>query len=204
VNDVLLALCGGALRAWLQAHDELPDDPLVAMVPVNARSNDETDLAGNQLSMMFLPIGSHIADPLERLAAIRQASQKAKSAKTGIDPKLVSAISSHLPALPLAVMARVLIGLDLGYRGMRLCNCTITNVPASQGDLRLGPARLVYTAGNGPLIDGMGLIISFISFADQVNVCFTSCPEMLPDPETLGREVIRQLTLMEKVAARST
>jgi WS/DGAT/MGAT family acyltransferase len=193
VNDVLLALCGGALRCWLQERDELPEASLVAMVPVNTRAEDESDLGGNRLSMMFLPIGSHIADPLERLVAIQQASHKAKSSESAIDQRLVSAISSHVPALPLALMARLMTGLELGYRSLRLCNCTITNVPASHGELRLGPARLIYTAGNGPLIDGMGLIISLFSYEGEVNICITSCPEMLPDPEVLAREFSRQL-----------
>jgi hypothetical protein len=90
-------------------------------------------------------------------------------------------------------MARLMTGLELGYRSLRLCNCTITNVPASHGELRLGPARLIYTAGNGPLIDGMGLIISLFSYEGEVNICITSCPEMLPDPEVLAREFSRQL-----------
>ncbi len=193
VNDVLLTLCGGGLRHWLQAHDELPDASLVAMVPVNARSDDESDLGGNRLSTLFLPIGSDIADPLERLAAVHQASQQAKSSETGVDPRLVSAISSNIPALPLVLMAQVITGLGLATRSLRLCNCTISNVPASHGKLKLGPARLIYTAGNGPLLDGMGLIISLLSYSGQVNICITSCPEMLPDPEVLAEEINRQL-----------
>ncbi len=200
VNDVLLSVCGGALRHWLQERGELPADSLVAMVPVNARDDDETEVGGNRLSVMFLPIGSEIDDPVERLRAVRKASHRAKSTETALDPRLASAITSHVPALPLALASRLVTGLDLASHGLRLCNCTISNVPASRGELKLGPAPLVYTAGNGPLLDGMGLIISLISFDGQVNICVTSCPEMMPDPEALCREFPRQLNQLLKAS----
>src|SRR5690606_19509580 len=111
---------------------------------------------------------------------------------------LASAITRHVPALPMALAARLMTGLDLASHGLRLCNCTISNVPASRGELKLGPAKLIYTAGNGPLLDGMGLIISFHSLEGQVNICVTSCPEMVPDPESLCREFVRQLDQLLK------
>lgn len=198
VNDVLLAVCGGGLRQWLKARGELPAESLVAMVPVNTRDQDEAGVGGNRLAVMFLPIGSHIDDPVERLREVRKASHRAKSGEATLDPRLASAITRHVPALPMALAARLMTGLDLASHGLRLCNCTLSNVPASRGELKLGPAKLIYTAGNGPLLDGMGLIISFHSLEGQVNICVTSCPEMVPDPESLCREFVRQLDQLLK------
>lgn len=204
INDVLLAICGGALRRWLLRNKELPDESLVAMVPVNTRSKDESDVGGNQISTLFLTIGTDIQHPLQRLQAIRAASQKAKTGDEGLSPQQLNTISSHLPAMPLALTARLATGLGLGYRGPRLCNCTITNIPPASNKLRLGPAPLVYAIGNGPLIDGMGLIISIFSYGGVANLCFTSCPEMLPDPALLARDAEREIRRMEHLRAGRT
>lgn len=200
VNDVLLTLCGGALRSWLNACGELPAESLVAMVPVNTRTEDESGVPGNRISTLFVPIGTDIESPVERLQFIQQASRRLKSGERGLEPRQLGAVTRHLPALPLSIVARLVTGLGLGYRSLRLCNCTITNVPAQGGKLQLGPARLVYAIGNGPLIDGMGLIISVFTYLGEANLVFTSCPEMLPDPAVLARHAEHALTQLEKAA----
>jgi hypothetical protein len=198
INDVLLAVCGGALRRWLMRRDELPTEPLVAMVPVNTRSEGEDQLPGNHISTLFLPIGTDIENPLQRLWAITAATGRAKTGEDGMDPRKLNAIASNIPALPLSLAAHLTTGLGLAYRGLRLCNCTITSVPPNQEGLHLGPAPLVNIVANGPLLDGMGLIISIISYAGITNLSFTSCPEMLPDPAELARDAERELASLEK------
>jgi len=190
VNDVVLAICGGALRMWLEAEQELPDDSLVSMVPVNARTPTDADRGGNRLSALFLPIGTDLADPLERLQAVHRASGRAKSETRAIDPRHVSDITSHIPAPSLAAISKLVTGLGLGYRLGRLCNCTITNVPGTRTAQYLGPARLVYSTGSAPIIDGMGLIITVFSYLGKITFAVTSCPAMLPEPESLARCIV--------------
>jgi len=204
-NDVLLTLCGGALRQWLLHHDELPAGSLVAMVPVNTRNEAEQQLSGNRISSLFLPIGSHIENPLERLHMVHSASRHAKSERGGImNPRQVSEITRSIPALPLSLTAHLITGFGLAWRGIRLCNCTITNVPAHHANLHLGPAALVGIFGNGPLLDGMGLIISMFSYAGNTSLCFTSCPEMLPNPAELSSGVEAELASLEREVQRSS
>jgi len=181
VNDVILAICGGALREWLDTRQELPAESLVSMIPVNARARDEQSLRGNKLGVLFVPIHTEIADPVARLRAIHRATRKAKSAGGGLDARRMSQISNHIPAITLSATSHLITRLGLGYRAMNLCNCTITNVPGPSGTLFLGPARLVFTTGCAPIIDGMGLLISAFSYEGLLNLSFTSCPEMLPD-----------------------
>ena len=102
--------------------------------------------------------------------------------------------------MPLSAAARLLTGLGLGHRAPRLCNCTITSVPPNRAGLELGGAPLVYVAGNGPILDGMGLIISLFRFSDQVSLSFSSCGQMLPRPETLARDALRELEAFERAA----
>ena len=186
VNDVILTMCGGALREWLEVRKELPPESLVAMVPVNARSSDEKSLGGNKLATLFVPIHTDISDPLDRLRAIHEATHEAKSAASEPNAQDMSQISNHLPAMTLSATSRLVTGLGLGYRAINLCNCTITNVPGPQKTLFLGPARLVFSSGCAPIIDGMGLLISAFSYEEQVTFSFTSCPEMLPDADFLA------------------
>src|SRR6202040_3463440 len=70
INDVTLAYVGGALRHYLQGHDELPDESLVAACPASIRSSDERGAGGNRLFGRLHPLGTSIADPLQRLAAV--------------------------------------------------------------------------------------------------------------------------------------
>jgi len=187
VNDIFLAICGGGLRLWLEQEDELPDDSLVAVVPVNLRSTDEKSLAGNKIGTIFVPIHTDIEKPVARLRAIHEATQRAKSADHGISAENIREISSNIPALPLSSTARLITGLGLGHRMSPICNCIITNVPGPRETLYLGPAKMVHNIGCGPLIDGMGLIISIFTYRDKVTFSLTSSPEMLPDPESLTR-----------------
>jgi len=187
VNDVILAICGGALRLFLESHDELPEESLVAMVPVNLRSTQEKDLAGNRVGAMFIPIHSDIAKPIVRLRTIHQTTQRAKSPEHGLSAEDVGEITRHIPALPLAATASLITRLGLGHRLGPLCNCTITNVPGPRSTIYLGPAKMVHTFGIGPIVDGMGLIISIFTYQDEVTFSFTSSPEMLPDPKLITR-----------------
>jgi WS/DGAT/MGAT family acyltransferase len=191
INDVVLSVCAGGLRSWLDSMKELPPESLLAMVPVNAGSGEEAALGGNHLSAHFLPIRTDIANALDRLQAIRDITRERKAPGHGLSAQETSRISARIPALPLSLAGRMITGLGLNYRLLRLCNCTITNVPGSREALYLGPAKLVFSTGAGPVIDGMGLIISAFSYRDELTFSFTSCQEMLPEPELLGRLTLK-------------
>jgi hypothetical protein len=92
---------------------------------------------------------------------------------------------SHTPAVTLALAGRLITGLGLAHRTFRLCNCTITNVPGPQQPWYLNGARLLLSTGAAPVIDGMGLIITAISYNGDMVFSFTACRRMLPDPEFL-------------------
>jgi len=79
-------------------------------------------------------------------------------------------------------------------------NCTITNVPSPNRTLYLGRARMVYTTGAGPVLDGVGLIISLFTYAGQVDITFTSCPKMLPDPAGMGQHFQRAFEAIRAAA----
>lgn len=186
INDVVLAICGGALRDYLSARDELPEESLVAMAPINTRLPGEETVAGNVLATMFVPIHTDVGDPIARLGAIHEVTTEAKQPGGSSSTRRMTEIVRHIPAPTQAVAGRLVTALGLAYKMPRLCNCTVTNIPGPRQALYLNGARLVFSAGAGPVIDGMGLIVSVFSYADDMVFSFTGCREMMPDPEFLS------------------
>ncbi len=200
VNDVLLALCGGALREYLLSKDELPEESLIVMAPINTRTADEANVAGNVLATMNVPVHSDVADPMARLRAVREATANAKATDSAIGARQMTDISRHIPSATLALAGRLVTGLGLGHR-TRFANCTITNVPGPQQPLYLNGARLLMSTGCGPVLDGMGLILTAISYDGDVVLSLTSCREIMPDPEYFVSCMKRAFQALKKAAA---
>ena len=98
INDLVLAIIGGALRKYLQAKNELPDEPLLAMAPINVRTAAESGAEGNRVAAMIAMLGAHIADPLERLAAVRDSTAESKVLTDAIGARLMTDYSRFIPA----------------------------------------------------------------------------------------------------------
>ena len=180
INDAVLAICGGALRCYLEHHDELPEESLVAWVPINARvaSNADTNSPGNDITSMTVPLFTNIEDNVERLAAIQEATRQSKEAKAGVSARLMTDLSKHVPAA-----TQVLAGRLVSRVGMasRMCNLFISNVPGPQIPLFMNGARQVGVYGLAPLVNGMGLFIATPSYNGEISFNVTSTREILPD-----------------------
>ena len=201
VNDAILAICGGALRDYLDAKGELPEESLVAMAPVNTRTADETGMAGNVLATMMVPLHTDIADPVARLRAIRKATANAKETSNAIGARQMTDLTRHIPSATTALAGRLVTGLGLGHRAVHLCNCTVTNVPGPQQKLYFNGAKLLMSTGCGPVLDGMGLIITAISYHGEIVFSFTGCREVTPDPEQLTKSTRKAFRALKKAAA---
>jgi WS/DGAT/MGAT family acyltransferase len=181
INDVVLAICAGALRMYLEHHDELPADPLVAIAPVNARSSRrDAEAPGNNISAMSVALPSNIADPLERLQTVRNTTQQTKAAKSGISARLMTDLTKHVPAATMAGVARIIAS---GRFTSKLCNLFISNVPGPQQALYMNGAKLLHTFGMAPLADGMGLFIATPSYNGEMTFSIISAREIMPDIE---------------------
>ena len=180
INDVILTICGGALRRYLQHHDELPDEPLVAFVPINARPapSSDPDAPGNKITAMTAPVFTNIEDPVERLTCIFEATQQSKAARSGISARLMTDLSKHVPASTQVIASRLVLGAGLRNR---MCNLFVSNVPGPQVPLYMNGARQVGTFGMAPLANGMGLFIATPSYDGNVTFNVTSTRDILPD-----------------------
>jgi len=183
VNDVILTVCGGALRKYLQAKHELPDAPLIAMAPISVRSTNEKGELGNRVAAMTVALGTHIDDPLERLQAVNHSARSSKAVTNAVGAKLMTDYSQFIPSTTAALAARLYVQWGLGERLNIPFNCVITNVPGPQFPLYSSGAKLLAQYGLGPIFDGMGLIFPVVSYNGKIFVSVTSCREMLPDPE---------------------
>jgi WS/DGAT/MGAT family acyltransferase len=181
VNDVVLALCSGALRRYLEARDELPAEPLTAAVPVSTRSQDQIGSFGNVVSGMFASLATDVVDPVERLRAVSAGTRSAKRIyETGIEDAVMRWASVPRPAA-VALAVRFFSRLHLTEHLPPIFNLLISNVPGPNAPLYAGGARLVACYPMGPLVDQVALNVTVMSYTDSVGFGFVTCPDAVPD-----------------------
>ncbi len=180
INDIVLAVCSGALRRYLIHHNELPKEPLVAWVPINKRSSGSADgeNPGNNISAMTAAIHSNIEDPVERVKAITATTKESKEAKSGISARLMTDITKHIPAATQLMAAKLVLNSAVAAG---VCNLFISNVPGPQMQLYMAGARQVDNMAMAPLGQGMGLFIATPSYAGKISFSVTSTRDIMPD-----------------------
>jgi len=184
INDVVLAVCGGALRRYLATHDELPDPSLVAIAPLSIRNADHSGGTSAGLSLLRVPLGTEIDDPVRRLRSVRQHTAKTDDLGQLVGAKELTDVTKHAPAATLAMSARLLADSTIGLgQRMPLASCTVTNVPGPAIPLYLNGARMTYFSAIMPISDGMGLVFAVTSYDGKIIISPTSCREQIPDPE---------------------
>jgi diacylglycerol O-acyltransferase / wax synthase len=203
VNDVVLALCAGALRRYLDARDEHPDAPLVAMVPMSVRADDEKGTHGNKVSSMLTSLATDIDDPLERLVAIHEQMGRAKEQQNAIGADtLQNWVEFAAPAV-LGQAVRVYSGMKIADRHRPLFNVTISNVPGPPFPLYVAGAQMRASYPMGPIADGGGLNITVMSYMDSLDFGLVVCPDLIPDPWKIADALQDALEELQKaVAAR--
>ncbi|WP_226435916.1 WS/DGAT/MGAT family O-acyltransferase [Rhodococcus yananensis] len=180
INDVVTALCAGALRHYLEQHDELPDSSLVGIVPVSV--HDRSDRPGrNQVSAMFADLHTDVADPAERLRTLARANSVSKEHSSELGVTLLQDWSQlGTPAL-LATAMRAYARLHLADRHPAIHNIVISNVPGPPVPLYFLGARITAMYPLGPVFHGAALNVTVLSLDGKVDVGIVSCPDLAPD-----------------------
>ena len=137
VNDVVVTLCAGAVREWLLERDALPEDPLVAMIPMSVRRRDERGTWGNRISMMVVPIPTNEPDPATRLRKTHELLRSAKERHSALPASLLTDATAFIPPAVASLAARNTF--DILSRTRPPLNLVISNVP--------GPRSSLYCAG---------------------------------------------------------
>jgi diacylglycerol O-acyltransferase / wax synthase len=180
LNDIVLAICGGALRRFLEDSGDLPEAALTAGIPVSVRPKDDEN-AGNAITFIIATLGTDIEDPLERLEAIRSSVRAAKA---------------HVQSLPRAAMTQYTIALmaptilslltGLGGRTRPVFNITISNVPGPEKPLYFRGAELLATYPVSVVTHGQAINITCHSYAGAMAFGFTGCHATLPHMQRIA------------------
>lgn len=186
LNDMVLMLCAGALRSYLLLHHKLPRKSLVAAVPISLRPQGDTRL-DNQASMSLISLGTHLADPGQRLAHIRTASGAMKTTMG----RMKSILPTDFPSIGIPWLieaAATLYGkARVADRLPQVANVVISNVPGPQVPLYLAGARMLANCPTSIVVHGLALNITVQSFDAHMDFGLMADAAALPDVKALAK-----------------
>jgi WS/DGAT/MGAT family acyltransferase len=181
VNDVVVAICAGAVRRWLIEHDDLPDEPLVAQIPVSVRTDEQIGTYGNRILIMAAPLATDEPDPVARLQASREAMLDLKARHKALPAELLQDVNHFIPPAVFARAAQVTFRLATSSAGRPNWNLVISNVPGPQFPLYMAGARLKANYPVSVITDGMGLNITVMSYDGTMDFGIVADREQMPD-----------------------
>jgi WS/DGAT/MGAT family acyltransferase len=195
VNDVVMAVCAGGLRSWLEDHDALPDEPLNAMIPVSIRTGEETERWSNRVSGIFAVLPTDEPDPIKRVERVHEAMNNAKELFDAIPADSLTDFAQFPPP---AVFARaVRLATRLAARNSPF-NVVISNVPGPREPLYAAGSRLLHYYPVSTILDGQGLNITVQSYLDSLDFGLVSCRELVPDLWDMLDAIINDLAALGK------
>jgi diacylglycerol O-acyltransferase len=188
-NDVVMALCSGALRRYLLAHDCLPDESLIAMVPVSVRatgqSTDDDDTYQNRVSALLADLATTEADPAARLARVTESMVAAKQDFQAIPAEALQDFTQFAPPAVAARAMRMASRLKIADRLTPPFNLIISNVPGPAHTLYSGGAELKHFYPVSALADGQGMNITVQSYNGRLDFGILVDRDLVPDVWTI-------------------
>ena len=189
LNDVVLAICSGALRRYLIERGALPLKRLVAMCPVSTRQKDQHGKMGNFVSSMLVELSTDVEDPIERLEVLKSRSKGSKSVEQAGAGRAAYDLAEFIPFGLANRMTRLYSRFKVSEFHNPFFNLVITNVPGPQIDLYMAGHKLLATMGMAPIVDGVGLIIPVLSYNGVLSLSPTSSPAVMPDLDKFTRYI---------------
>lgn len=180
-NDVVMALCSGALRRYLSRHDALPSEPLIAMVPVSVRSKGDGDTYRNRVSALLADLATDLADPLARLERVRASMTRAKADFDAIPAESLMDFTQFAPPAIAARAMRMYSRLRIADRLQPPFNLIISNVPGPSEPLYSAGARLEHFYPVSAVADGQGLNMTVQSYCGRLDFGLVACRNLVPD-----------------------
>jgi diacylglycerol O-acyltransferase len=147
---VILTIIGGGLRKYLHAAQSLPKDSLTAMAPISVRAEGEKEALGNLVSAMLVQLGTHIEDPMERLAYVRKEALNSKAMTNAVGARTLTEYSQFIPSGLAGLGARLYSRLGVSNLHSPVFNVVATNVPGPRVPLYFAGAKMVRMMGTGP------------------------------------------------------
>ncbi|MBE1497087.1 WS/DGAT/MGAT family acyltransferase [Amycolatopsis lexingtonensis] len=200
VNDVVLALVAGALREFLGARGELPDDPLVATVPVSVHDRTEREHGSNKVSAFFASLPTHLADPAARVFFLAEANRLSKDHHYDIDADMLQDWAQFSGATAFGLAVRAYSALRLAEKHPVVHNLVVSNVPGPPMPLYFLGALVTGFYPLGPVFHGAGLNVTVLSNAGKVHVGLLGARELVKDLWPLADALPEALDQLLKAA----
>jgi diacylglycerol O-acyltransferase / wax synthase len=181
VNDVVLALCAGALRAYLDEGDVLPSRALVAMVPISVRQRAQRGEFTNRVTGTTVPIHTDLDDPVARLRAIHDSMAAAKELHEAIPATILTDVTEFVPPALAAQASRLSSRIRMADRMNPPFNLTISNVPGPRVPLYLGGAAMEHFYPVSVVAEGQGLNMTVQSYLDNLDFGLVADRDLVPD-----------------------
>jgi diacylglycerol O-acyltransferase / wax synthase len=185
VNDVVVALSAGAIRQFLLANDGLPEDPMVAMVPVSVRGEEALGTFGNQVSAMMAALPTDVPDPVERLMRAHAEMDVAKQRHASQSDDFIERATGLVPPVLFSRAARMAAGIGASSHFRPHFNVIVSNVPGPPVPLYIAGARLESHYPASVIMDGVGLNITVLSYLDRLDVGIVGDRELAPNFDLL-------------------
>lgn len=188
VNDVVLALCSSAIRRYLQAQGDLPKESLISGVPVSTRSGDDKNL-DNQVGTISVALETQLDDPLKRLMAIHKGTKNAKEVVAALGATNIQSVADSVPPVAIELLSWVFDTAKLDAVVPLAVNTIISNVPGPPIPLYLCGGKIEALYPLAPILMGMGLNITVMSYVEDINFGFMLDPHLVPDPWFLAEGI---------------
>ena len=199
VNDVVVTLCAGAVRDWLIERDALPEDPLVALIPMSVRKRDERGTWGNRISMMVVPIPTNEPDPAARLRRTHEFLRSAKERHSALPASLLTDATAFIPPAVASLAARNTV--DILSRTRPPLNLVISNVPGPRSSLYCAGGELQANYPLSVIVDGVGLNITVVSYKNRVDFGIVGDREQIDDAWAFLEGAAHALQELENLTA---
>ena len=203
LNDVVLMVCSGALRRYFLQHGPLPRKSLVAAVPISLRAAGDT-ASNNQASMTVVKLGTHIADPMQRLLYVKAATAAMKSTLGSVK----SLMPTDFPSLGIPWLMRTAASLygraKLADRIPPIANVVISNVPGPAFTLYMAGAKMLTNYPTSIVVHGVGLNITVQSYNESLDVGLIACADAVPHLADLAVHMTESLNELKALPSTSS
>lgn len=200
VNDVIMAIAAAGVRNWLIHHDALPDEPLLALVPVSVRTPEQFGTFGNRVGAMVVELPTDRVAPDARLAAAKNAMARAKDRHSAVPADLMIDATKVLPPALFVQATKATLNIA-GRVGVRSpMNLIVSNVPGPQIPLYCAGAKIETIVPISPVTHGVGMNITVMSYCGHVDAGIVVDRDQVPDPELIGEGMIAELQELKRVA----
>lgn len=203
VNDVVLALCGTALRGYLADRGELPEAPLTSGVPLSTRAEGD-DTLDNQVTTMFVSLATHLDDPVERLRAIHASSLGAKDLAQATGATRIESLGKVAAPLLVSAAVRALYATSAMSKGPFCVNTLVSNVPGPPVDLYMCGAKVTGIYPSSVILEGMGTNFTVLSNMDRLDFGLHVDPDLVPDPWAIADAIPRALAELFEASGLGT